>query len=153
MRAVRFVAPNEMRVADIDEPVLGPDDVLIASRSVGICHSDFELLSGQYIIPFLYPVTPGHEWCGEVVEVGRSVEGIASGDRVVGECVVGKGGRDHFGFNIDGAAAQVFSARGEWLHKIPDELTDTQGARWNRSRSPTTRSSTLGVLIRAIMSP
>ena len=117
-----------MRVADIDEPVLGPDDVLIASRSVGICHSDFELLSGQYIIPFQYPVTPGHEWCGEVVEVGRSVEGIASGDRVVGECVVGKGGRDHFGFNIDGAAAQVFSARGEWLHKIPDELTDTQGA-------------------------
>ena len=60
--------------------------------------------------------------------MGRSVEGIASGDPVWSVRVVGKGGRDHFGFNIDGAAAQVFSARGEWLHKIPDELTDTQGA-------------------------
>lgn len=128
MRAVQFVAPNEARVSDVGEPSIGPDDVLIASRAVGICHSDFELLSGQYIIPFTYPVTPGHEWCGEVVEVGRSVAGLAPGDRVVGECVVGPGGRDHFGFNIDGAAAQLFRARGEWLHKIPDELTDTQGA-------------------------
>lgn len=128
MRAVQFVAPNEARVAEVVEPSIGADDVLIASRAVGICHSDFELLSGRYIIPFTYPITPGHEWCGEVVEVGKAVEGLAAGDRVVGECVVGPGGRDHFGFNIDGAAAQLFKARGEWLHKIPDELTDTQGA-------------------------
>lgn len=128
MRAVQFVAPNRAQVADVDDPALGPDDVLVASRAVGICHSDFELLSGQYIIPFTYPVTPGHEWCGEVVEVGNAVEGLVPGDRVVGECVVGPGGRDHFGFNIDGAAAELVRARGEWLHKIPAELTDTQGA-------------------------
>ncbi|MBT8200288.1 MAG: zinc-binding dehydrogenase [Acidimicrobiia bacterium] len=128
MRAVQFVAPNEAMVTDVDQPSIGPDDVLIASRAVGICHSDFELLSGQYIIPFAYPVTPGHEWCGEVVEVGKAVAGLVPGDRVVGECVVGPGGRDHFGFNIDGAAAELFRARGEWLHKIPDELTDTHGA-------------------------
>lgn len=128
MRAVQFVSPNEAHVVDLEEPKIGPDDVLVASRAVGICHSDFELLSGQYIIPFSYPVTPGHEWCGEVVEIGSAVEGLAPGDRVVGECVVGPGGRDHFGFNIDGAAAQLVRARGEWLHKIPDELTDTQGA-------------------------
>ena len=128
MRAVQFVAPDEAQVADVGDPEIGPDEVLIASRAVGICHSDFELLSGRYIIPFAYPVTPGHEWCGEVVEVGTAVEGLAAGDRVVGECVVGPGGRDHFGFNIDGAAAELFKAKGEWLHKIPDELTDTQGA-------------------------
>ena len=128
MRAVQFTAPNEAQVADVDDPRIGPDDVLIASRAVGICHSDLELLSGQYIIPFSYPVTPGHEWCGEVVEVGSSVDGFSPGDRVVGECVVGPGGRDHFGFNIDGAVAQKFKARGEWLHKIPDELSDTTGA-------------------------
>jgi 2-desacetyl-2-hydroxyethyl bacteriochlorophyllide A dehydrogenase len=128
MRAVQFVSPNEALITDLDDPGIGPDDVLIASRAVGICHSDFELLSGSYIIPFNYPITPGHEWCGEVVEVGASVEGFAPGDRVVGECVVGPGGRDHFGFNIHGAAAQLVRARAEWLHKIPDELTDTQGA-------------------------
>ncbi len=42
-------------------------------RAVGICHSDYELLAGRYIIPISYPVTPGHEWCGEVVETGRNV--------------------------------------------------------------------------------
>lgn len=47
---------------------------------------------------------------------------------MVGECVVGPGGRDHFGFNIHGAAAELVKAKGEWLHRIPDELTDTQGA-------------------------
>src|SRR3989337_1653660 len=98
MRAVQFIAPDQAQVADMDEPAIGPDEVLIASRAVGICHSDFELLSGRYIIPFSYPVTPGHEWSGEVVEVGAAVEGLAAGDRVVGECVVGPGGRDHFGF-------------------------------------------------------
>jgi L-iditol 2-dehydrogenase len=128
MRAVQFVEPNQAAVTDVDDPSIGPDDVLVASRAVGICHSDFELLSGQYIIPFEYPITPGHEWCGQVVEVGRAVTGLKPGDRVVGECVVGPGGRDHFGFNIHGAAAQLVRARGEWLHKIPDELTDTQGA-------------------------
>lgn len=128
MRAVQFTGPNALAVTDLETPSPGPEDVLVASRAVGICHSDFELLSGQYIIPFDYPVTPGHEWCGEVLEVGEAVDGFAVGDRVVGECVVGPGGRDHFGFNIDGAAAETFIVRGEWLHRIPDELTDTQGA-------------------------
>jgi len=128
MKAVQFVAQNEAVLGDIPDPRIGPDDVLVASRAVGICHSDFELLSGAYIIPFSYPITPGHEWCGEVVEVGEAVEGLSPGNRVVGECVVGPGGRDHFGFNIHGAAAELVRARAEWLHIIPDELTDTLGA-------------------------
>ena len=128
MKAVQFNGPNEATVQDVEEPTIGPDDVLVASRAVGICHSDFELLSGQYIIPFSYPITPGHEWCGEVVAVGSAVEDLSVGDRVVGECVVGPGGRDHFGFNINGAAAELLKARGEWLHKIPEELSDTLGA-------------------------
>ena len=59
------------------------------SRNVGICHSDFELYEGRYIIPVSYPIIPGHEWCGEVVEAGRRSAALSLGDRVVGECVVG----------------------------------------------------------------
>jgi len=128
IKAIQFVAANEAQVVDAPDPEIGPDDVLVASKAVGICHSDFELLSGAYIIPFTYPITPGHEWSGEIVEVGSAVDGFSPGDRVVGECVVGPGGRDHFGFNIDGAAAQLVRVRAEWLHKIPDELSFTQGA-------------------------
>lgn len=128
MKGLVFEAPERAVVSELDVPEIGPDDVLIRSQAVGICHSDFELLAGAYIIPVTYPVVPGHEWSGEIVEVGRAVRDLKAGDRVVGECVVGPGGRDHFGFSIDGADAEFFKARAEWLHKLPDELSYQQGA-------------------------
>ena len=128
MKALIFDAPEHPVVRDIEPPAIGPDDVLVRSHVVGICHSDFELLAGRYIIPVDYPIIPGHEWAGEVVEVGDNVHGLKQGDRVVGECVVGPGGRDHFGFSISGANAEYFSARGEWLHVLPDELSYATGA-------------------------
>jgi L-iditol 2-dehydrogenase len=128
MKALVFQAPERAVIADLDAPEIGPDEVLVRSHSVGICHSDFELYEGRYIIPVQYPIIPGHEWAGEVVETGRDVVSVKVGDRVVGECVVGPEGRDHFGFSIDGADAEYFRARGEWLHILPDELDYTVGA-------------------------
>jgi L-iditol 2-dehydrogenase len=128
VKALVFEAPKQATIADLDEPEIGPDEVLVRSQAVGICHSDFELYEGRYIIPVSYPIIPGHEWSGEVADVGSAVEGLRPGDRVVGECVVGPGGRDHFGFSIDGADAELFKARAEWLHKLPEELSFTQGA-------------------------
>jgi L-iditol 2-dehydrogenase len=128
VKALVFQAPREAVVTDVGEPEIGPDDVLVRSRAVGICHSDFELYEGRYIIPVSYPVVPGHEWCGEVVETGSAVRGLRPGDAVVGECVVGPEGRDHFGFSIDGADAEYVKARGEWLHKLPEGVSFTQGA-------------------------
>jgi L-iditol 2-dehydrogenase len=128
MKALVFEAPERAVVATLEPPEIGPDEALIRSRAVGICHSDFELLSGRYIIPVSYPVIPGHEWAGEIVQVGREVRGLEPGDAVVGECVVGPDGRDHFGFSIDGADAEYFKARGEWLHKLPEEISFTAGA-------------------------
>src|SRR4051812_47473883 len=128
MKALVFQGPRDAAVLDRDAPAIGPDDVLVRSRAVGICHSDFELLDGRYIIPVSYPIVPGHEWSGEVVEVGPEVEGLEPGDAVVGECVVGPAGKDHFGFSIDGADAEYFKARGEWLHKLPEGTSHTIGA-------------------------
>src|SRR5579859_2439952 len=128
MKALVFEAPERAVVADLDPPAIGPDEVLVRSHAVGICHSDFELYAGRYIIPVQYPIIPGHEWAGEVDEAGNQVTGLSPGDRVVGECVVGPGGRDHFGFSISGANAEYFRARAEWLHVLPEELSYTAGA-------------------------
>jgi L-iditol 2-dehydrogenase len=128
MRALVYPSPGEAEVRDVDRPVPGPGEVLVRSRVVGVCHSDLELLAGRYIIPISYPIVPGHEWAGEVAETGPGVTDFAAGDPVVGECVVGPGGRDHFGFSISGAAAEYFTARAEWLHKLPPSLTFAQGA-------------------------
>jgi L-iditol 2-dehydrogenase len=125
MKALQFEGPSAYAVNDLEVPAIADDEVLVASRAVGICHSDIELLEGRYIIPFQYPVIPGHEWAGEVVKVGRGVTDLGPGDRVVGECVIGS---DHFGFSISGAAAEFFVAKASWLHRLPDALSWTQGA-------------------------
>lgn len=125
MKALQFTAPGSFSVNDLPTPAIGPDEVLLASRAVGICHSDIELLEGRYIIPFGYPIIPGHEWSAEVMEVGSRVTGLKPGDRVVGECVIGM---DHFGFSISGAGAEYFVAKESWLHKLPDNVSWTQGA-------------------------
>ncbi len=125
MKALQFSAQDLPEVAELPIPDIADDEVLVAARSVGVCHSDIDLLEGRYIIPFRYPVIPGHEWSGEVVKVGRKVTSFAVGDRVVGECVIGA---DHFGFSISGAAAEFFVAKPSWLHKLPDQVSYTIGA-------------------------
>jgi len=125
MKALQFMAPGDFSVNDINTPGIGDDEVLLASRAVGICHSDIELLEGRYIIPFGYPIIPGHEWSAEVMEVGKKVTSLKPGDHVVGECVIGM---EHFGFSISGAGAEFFTAKESWLHKIPDNVSWTQGA-------------------------
>jgi threonine dehydrogenase-like Zn-dependent dehydrogenase len=125
VKALQFIGDDRCAVNELEIPRIAPDEVLLASRSVGICHSDIELLEGRYIIPFEYPVIPGHEWAAEVVQVGSAVRTLGVGDRVVGECVIGN---DHFGFSISGAAAEFFVAKESWLHRLPDNVSWTQGA-------------------------
>lgn len=125
MKALQFMSPNVMSVNEIAIPKIADDEVLLASRSVGICHSDIELLEGRYIIPFNYPIIPGHEWSAEVMQVGSKVSKLKAGDRVVGECVIGQ---EHFGFSISGAMAEFFIAKADWLHKLPENVSWTQGA-------------------------
>src|SRR6476620_447417 len=127
MKALVFEEPRQAAVRELDVPTIASDEVLVRSRNVGICHSDFELYEGHYIIPVSYPIIPGHEWSGEVAEVGGAVETLRAGDRVVGECVVNNGD-DHFGFSISGADAEYFVAKASWLHRIPEELSFAQGA-------------------------
>src|SRR4051794_14363913 len=125
MKALQYVEKGRAEVVALPVPEIAEDEVLVAARSVGVCHSDIDLLEGRYIIPFSYPLIPGHEWSGEVVAVGAKVTSISPGDRVVGECVIGA---DHFGFSISGAAAEFFVARPEWLHRLPEQLSWTMGA-------------------------
>ncbi len=129
IRGLSFEAPNRPVITTMPMPEPGESELLIHTRAVGICHSDYELLAGRYIIPIAYPVTPGHEWCGEIVDKGRGVKGFEIGDRVVGECVIRTPARiHHFGFSLDGADREYFVAKPEWLHKLPDALSDKTGS-------------------------
>lgn len=129
MKALVFETPDNPKILDMPVPEISDTEVLIKTRTIGICHSDYELLAGRYIIPISYPVTPGHEWCGEIVEVGKSVKNFKRGDRVVGECVVRTPERlHHFGFSMNGADREYFNVNPDWLHKLPDGVDDNRGA-------------------------
>jgi L-iditol 2-dehydrogenase len=142
MKAVVFRGPNDMVLETLPVPQIGPAEVLVRSMASGICHSDFDLLSGKYIVPFTYPVTPGHEWAGEVVEVGSAVTSFKPGDRVVGECPYGCGeciacksgasnycpNANHFGFTENGAASEYFTVKARLLHGLPDNVSWEDGA-------------------------
>jgi L-iditol 2-dehydrogenase len=124
MKALIFESPEKPVVADVPMPAPKETEVLVRSAAIGICHSDYELLAGRYIIPIDYPVTPGHEWSGEIVEVGKAVKGYKAGDRVVGECVFRTPERTHhFGFSTNGADREYFTVLPQLLHKLPDSLS------------------------------
>ena len=129
MKALVFETPDNPKILDMPVPQINDAEVLIKTRTIGICHSDYELLAGRYIIPISYPVTPGHEGCGEIVEVGKCVKNFKRGDRVVGECVVRTPERlHHFGFSMNGADREYFNVNPDWLHKLPDSVDDNRGA-------------------------
>ena len=126
MRTLVYQNPGVAEIVDKDRPTVGPTEVLVRMRAVGICHSDFDLLAGRYILPFEYPVVPGHEWTGDVAEVGSQIRSFEIGDRVVGECSVADD--EHFGFTYDGALSEFFIVPAAWLHKLPANVDDTVGA-------------------------
>jgi len=93
MKAIRIHGPNDVRHEDVPMPEVGEDDVLVRVKAAGLCGTDLELCDGSmfYITSGMaeFPMLPGHEWSGEVVDLGGNVSEFAIGDRVTGECSVG----------------------------------------------------------------
>jgi len=83
MRALCWHGKHDVRVDTVPDPeILNPRDAIIRVTSTAICGSDLHLYDGM--IPSLASGDIlGHEFMGEVVEVGRAVSGLKSGDRVV----------------------------------------------------------------------
>ena len=81
MQALVFKDVGQLVQEEIPIPqVKNPDDVLLKVKTVGICGSDVKILEGKH--HFKPNTVLGHEFCGEVVEVGSHVKYIKVGDRV-----------------------------------------------------------------------
>ena len=80
-----------LEVRPVPDPQPGPDDVLLRVKACGVCGSDihfYERDKDDYILyPGLtkFPTTTGHEFSGEVVEVGKNVKSLKAGDMVTAE--------------------------------------------------------------------
>ena len=88
MRALVKAEPEPgLWAMDIEQPTPGPQDVLIRVRKTSICGTDLHIRSwdawAQQTIPL--PMVVGHEFMGDIAEVGRDVHGLEVGQRVAGE--------------------------------------------------------------------
>jgi len=83
MKATCWVAPQKMEVREVPDPkILNKRDAIVKISSTAICGSDLHLYNG--FLPLMEPGDiMGHEFMGEVVEVGSEVDNLKVGDRVV----------------------------------------------------------------------
>jgi len=135
MKAAVLHAPGDIRAEEVDVPAIKDDEVLIRVRACGVCGSDPHrvMVSGCY----KHPTIPGHEFAGEVVELGSLAEGVSAGDRVAvvpllpcmkcDYCLVGDyticENYDFLGSRSDGAFAEYVRAKPANCVPIPEGVS------------------------------
>lgn len=135
MRAVVFEDIKKLSLVDRPEPAPGPNDVLIETAAVGLCGTDIHVYDGEFA-GTVFPLVPGHEATGVVLEVGSEVRDLAAGDHVAvnpsttcGECEFCLNGRQNLcpnwnGLGVvasDGAVQERFIAPSANVFKLKPE--------------------------------
>ena len=133
-----------LTMTDVQTPDVGHNDVMIKIKKTAICGTDIHIWKwdewAQKTIPV--PMHVGHEYVGEIVEMGQEVRGFSIGDRVSGEghitcghCRNCRAGRRHLcrnttgvGVNREGAFAEFLVIPAFNAFKIPDSISDDLAA-------------------------
>ena len=145
MKALVKAKPEEgLWMQHVPVPEIGPDDVLIRINATGVCGTDIHIWNwddwARKTVPV--PLVTGHEFAGEIVEIGRDVDGLKVGQRCSGEGhLIGKhsrqsrAGKFHLdpetrgiGVNEQGAFAQYLRLPAFNVVPLPDEIPDEIGA-------------------------
>ncbi|MFC1870063.1 zinc-binding dehydrogenase [Chloroflexota bacterium] len=151
MKAWRLYGAGDFRLDEVPIPDIDDDGVLVKVRVVQASITDTEVIKGTAIASAQRALKRlsegkslqlGHEFCGEVVKVGRKVTSLQAGDRVsstgsvhCGSCRMCLSGRSsdclstsHVGGEIPGAFAEYMGLPERVLVKIPDGPTDSEVA-------------------------
>ena len=121
MKLISIAKPGSferLRLIDAPEPPLGPDQVRVNVRAIGVNFADVVIRLGLYESAKKYvgwPITPGFEVSGEVLELGAGVNDLRVGERVFGVTRFG------------GYASQVCVPRAQ-LFRVPEALSHAQAA-------------------------
>jgi propanol-preferring alcohol dehydrogenase len=140
--AVLELGKTMLSIREVVNPSPLPQQVKIRIKACGVCGSDVHLVAHGTLKCSHYPMIPGHESSGVVVELGEGVAQFSIGDRVVvaagtscGKCIHCLSGRENFckeigvfGFNRDGSFAEFLVAEERYLYKLPDSIPFEEGA-------------------------
>lgn len=136
MKAAILKGDRDIHCADFAEPEISPHQVLVRSLAAGICGTDLHIYRGEFHERVKYPAVLGHEFGGEIVEVGTSVESWQVGDRVAVDpnischacppCVEGHINACRtlklLGVDLDGGYGQYVAVPKENLYRLPDSV-------------------------------
>lgn len=140
MKAIQIIKPGELKLIDMDKPVITKkDNVLIKMKAAGICGSDMGIYRGTNAAA-TYPRVIGHEMVGVVEEVGEGVASLKPGDRVIvdqvvscGHCYACRKGRGNVcgnlqvrGVHIDGGYREYIAVPEQDCYLLPDTLSDVE---------------------------
>lgn len=140
MKALLMSGPHNMELIEREIPRPAPNQVLLKIRAAGICGTDVHFLNGK--APAGFPVIPGHEVSGEVMELGSDVNHLQLGNRVTidpnvycGHCSFCRNGDIHlcennrcFGIYSDGGFAEYAVISANFAYKLPDSMTWLEGS-------------------------
>ena len=133
---------GEVEIREVPVPAIGPDDVLLQTKAVGVCGWDIEMWRHKMANPVTVPVIQGHEFCGVIAKLGANVKDFKEGDRVVSEtsavvcgqcpqCLTGNyhfcPKRKGFGYGVDGAFTDFVKVPRRCLHRLPDNVSFDHG--------------------------
>lgn len=133
MKAITYPSHGTVNLGDLAQPEAGSDEVVIRVHASGICHTDIDVLYGRYGTS-TYPLVPGHEYAGEIVDTGENVTNFKSGDSVVvdpnihcGECRACKKGLTNlcdklgaYGVTVNGGFAEFSVVHQDNIVSMPD---------------------------------
>lgn len=140
MKALRYEGPGTIVLAEVDDPVPAPGEVLVEVAAAGVCGTDHHIVAGELGVA---PGTiPGHEIAGRIVELGSEVAGWAVGTRVTsfgqaacGTCAACVAGRPNrcaapqvLGMARPGGFAERVALPAAGLVALPDTIDDAIGA-------------------------
>ncbi len=145
MKAAVLHKAGDMRIEEVDVPQIGPYDVLIKIRCVGICGSDVHYYLEGRIGSFIVdkPLILGHESSGEIAEVGSNVTRVKVGQKVIiepgftcGRCSYCRSGRYNLCKDVlfygtppvHGAFAEYAYAPETNVYPMPDSMSLEEGA-------------------------
>ena len=145
MKAVIFSehgGPEVLHHAEVREPEIGADEVLVRVRACALNHLDLWVRRGLRGIRIPLPRIPGSDISGEVARVGEKVSGVRPGERVVlspgiscGHCVYCLRGDDNFcreytlfGYKVDGGYAEYVASPAVNVIPMPANLSFEQAA-------------------------
>src|SRR5512139_3126154 len=140
MQAVVFTAPETAVIEQVPDPVCKPDEVVVQVGATGICGTDLHIYRNEYMSDF--PVIPGHEFGGVIVEVGKDVTDFQVGERVsidpnlyCGHCYFCRNEQSNHCLNWEGVGitrpgsfAEYVAAPARAAYRLPESLTDAQAA-------------------------